>query len=152
MIEEALKTAGILLPLLMLTSGTWTDIREKCVDIRPILLAGLAGIAIRAILRDESIPVLLAALAPGMFLLAMSLTSRGKVGMGDGLCLLVLGLYFPPEEVWMVLFAALCSGGVMGVLLLLCGRERGYSFPFLPCLLFGCLCCEIAKMILRRCS
>ena len=96
--EEGLKTAGILLPLLMLSAGTWTDIREKRVDVRPILLAGLAGIAIRIIVRDEGIPVLLAALTPGMLLLAVALTSRGGVGMGDGLCVLVLGLYFPPEE------------------------------------------------------
>ena len=146
---ESLKTAGIFLPLFMLSAGTWTDIREKNVDIRPILLAGLAGIAIRAIVRDESIPVLLAALAPGMLLLAAALTSRGGVGVGDGLSLLVLGLYFPPEEIWMILFTALCLGGVMGTLFLLRGRGRGHSFPFLPCLLFGCLCCEIAKIILR---
>ena len=146
--EEGLKTAGILLPLLMLSAGTWTDIREKRVDVRPILLAGLAGIAIRIIVRDEGIPVLLAALTPGMLLLAVALTSRGGVGMGDGLCVLVLGLYFPPEEVWRILFLALCFGGVMGVFLLFRGRGRGHSFPFLPCLLVGSLCCEIARMIL----
>ena len=153
--EEGLKTAGILLPLLMLSAGTWTDIREKRVDVRPILLAGLAGIAIRIIVRDEGIPVLLAALTPGMLLLAVALTSRGGVGMGDGLCVLVLGLYFSPEEVLMILFAALCFGGVigaiflfMGVFLLFRGRGRGHSFPFLPCLLVGSLCCEIARMIL----
>ena len=145
---ESLKTAGILLPLLMLSAGTWTDIREKTVDIRPILLAGLAGIGIRVIVRDESIPVLLAASAPGILFLAAALTSHGGVGMGDGLCVLVLGLYFPPEEVWMILFAALCFGSVMGALLLLHGRGRGHSFPFLPCLLFGCLTCEIMRMIL----
>ena len=147
--EEALKNAGILLPLLMLSAGTWTDIREKSVDVRPILLAGLAGTALRIIMRDESLPALLTALAPGMILLAAALTSRGGVGIGDGLCVLVLGLYFPPEEIWMILFAALCFGSVMGALLLFRGRERGSSFPFLPCLLAGCLCCEIARMILR---
>lgn len=146
--EEGLKAAGILLPLLMLFAGTWTDIREKSVDVRPILLAGLAGIAIRIIVKDEGIPVLLAALAPGMLLLAVALTSRGGVGTGDGLSLLVLGLYFPPEEVWMILFLALCFGGIMGMLLLFRGRGRGHSFPFLPCLLVGSLCCEIARMIL----
>lgn len=146
--EEGMKTAGILLPLLMLAAGTWTDIREKSVDVRPILLAGLAGTAIRIIVRDESIPVLLAALAPGMLLLAAALTSRGGVGMGDGLSLLVLGLYFPPEEVWMILFLALCFGGIMGSILLFRGRGRGHSFPFLPCVLAGAVCCEIARMIL----
>lgn len=146
--EEGLKTAGILLPILMLSAGTWTDIREKSVDVRPILFAGLAGIVIRIILRDESIPVLLAALAPGMLLLAVALTSRGGVGMGDGLSLLVLGLYFPPEEVWMILFLALCFGGITGSILLFRGRGRGYSFPFLPCLLAGVLCREIAGMLL----
>ena len=146
--EEGLKAAGILLPLLMLFAGTWTDIREKSVDVRPILLAGLAGIAIRIIVKDEGIPVLLAALAPGMLLLAVALTSRGGVGTGDGLSLLVLGLYFPPEEVWMILFLALCFGGIMGMLLLFRGRGRGHSIPFLPCLLVGSLCCEIARMIL----
>jgi leader peptidase (prepilin peptidase)/N-methyltransferase len=148
--EEGLKTAGILLPLLMLSAGTWTDIREKRVDVRPILLAGLAGIAIRIIVRDESIPVLLAALAPGMLLLAVALTSRGGVGTGDGLCVLVLGLYFSPEEVLMILFAALCFGGVIGAIFLFRGRGRGYAFPFLPCLLGGCLCCEIARILLQR--
>ena len=133
MMEEGLKTAGILLPILMLSAGTWTDIREKSVDVRPILLAGLAGIAIRIIVRDEGIPVLLAALAPGMLLLAVALTSRGGVGTGDGLSLLALGLYFPPEEVWMILFLALCFGGIMGMLLLFRGRGRGYSRTALPC-------------------
>ena len=50
MLKDALKTAGILLPLLVLSAGTWTDIREKSVDVRPILLAGLAGIMIRVIM------------------------------------------------------------------------------------------------------
>ena len=48
----------------------------------------------------------------------------------------------------MILFLALCFGGVMGVFLLFRGRGRGHSFPFLPCLLVGSLCCEIARMIL----
>ena len=150
MLKDALKTAGILLPLLVLSAGTWTDIREKSVDVRPILLAGLAGIMIRVIMRDESVPELLAALAPGMILLALTIASRGGVGAGDGLSLLALGLYFPPEEVWAILFTALCFGGVTGALLLIRGRGRGDSFPFLPCLLAGFLCCEIARMILRR--
>ena len=148
--EKALKTAGILLPILMLSAGTWTDIREKSVDLRPIFLAGLAGFAIRVILRDESVPALLAALAPGMLLLAAALASRGGVGMGDGLCVLVLGLYFPPEEVWMILFISLSFGGILGALFLFRGRERGYAFPFLPCLLSGCLCCAVTGLIMGR--
>lgn len=148
--EKVLKILGILLPLLMLSAGSWTDIREKKVDVRPILLAAGAGIAFRAVLRDESVPALLAALAPGMIFIALAVASRGGVGMGDGLCVLVLGLYFSPEEVLMILFAALCFGGVIGAIFLFRGRGRGYAFPFLPCLLGGCLCCEIARILLQR--
>ena len=145
--EETLKVLGTFLPLFMLSVGACTDLREKSIDIRLILSVGLSGIAIRVLLGDESIPAILAALAPGMILLAGSLASSGGIGTGDGLSLMVLGLFYPPEKVWTILFAALCIGGAEGAFLLLRGRGRGYSFPFLPCLLAGCLCWEVMRMI-----
>ncbi len=148
--EEILKTLQILLPLFMLSIGTLTDIRERTVDVRPIIFTGIFGIAVLFIYGADSVPAFLAALAPGMILLAVALASRGGVGMGDGLCTLVLGFYYPPEEVWMILFSALCFGGIVGALLLFCGKGRRDSFPFVPCLLAGFLCCEITKMFLQH--
>ena len=150
MAEKVLKTVEMMLPLLMLSTGTWTDIREKKVDVRPILLTGFFGIAGRCLFGNESVPAVFAAAAPGLILLAVTIASRGGIGTGDGLCMLVLGLYYPPEEVWMILFVSLCFGGIIGALLLVRGNSRGASFPFLPCLLAGCLYCEITRLILRQ--
>lgn len=77
-------------------------------------------------------------LLPGIFLVGISLISRGSVGFGDGLILMVMGLYLGFSPTMTVLFWGILLGAVFGMGLLVFRRaDKKTAFPFVPFLLGG---------------
>jgi leader peptidase (prepilin peptidase)/N-methyltransferase len=82
--------------------------------------------------------VILLGLLPGIFLLFLSKATRESIGMGDGVMMLVLGIYLGVRKVLDLFFLSLFLSSIWaGFLLLVKKKRRDWEFPFVPFLFLG---------------
>ena len=87
---------------------------------------------------------MLYAALPGIFMLIVSFCSKEKIGRGDGILLIMLGLMTGFPLCFNVLcISLLCSGVYALFLIVLRKAERGYSFPFVPFMVLAVGLCII---------
>jgi leader peptidase (prepilin peptidase)/N-methyltransferase len=120
----------------MLALCSVQDIRKKQIRLNPVLAFGILGILFHMLWSLQSIGSLLAGMAVGMALLILALLSGGRIGVGDGVLLIVTGIYLGLEGNLELLFLALLLSGLWAlVLLLLKKKKRQDTIPFVPFLL-----------------
>jgi len=127
--------------LIYMSVCTGFDIRRREIPL-PFLIFGIAaalGIDIWWIWEGAVTMVETGiALLPGVFFLLMSFFTGEKVGYGDGLLLIVLGLLFGVYRCFLILSIGLVSSAVVSLFLLLLRRAGRYSrIPFAPFLVLG---------------
>ena len=79
-------------------------------------------------------------LLPGLLALLISRLSREALGLGDGLFLLIAGLYLQMRSMLLLLLSGILVGFLVSAVLLIYGRTHGRSmrnvcFPWIPCTL-----------------
>lgn len=79
-------------------------------------------------------------LLPGLLALLISRLTREALGLGDGLFLLITGLYLPMRSMLLLLLSGILVGFLVSAVLLIYGRTHGRSmrnvcFPWIPCIL-----------------
>lgn len=124
----------MLLGLLGLCS--WEDIKGKELRIIYILLFGIGGVVLHLFYPICSIYSILWGILLGLIMMFFSWISRGSIGMGDGILLVVTGIYLGGNnnlELFLtgLLLAALWSLG----LLVFCKKSRKEEIAFVPFLL-----------------
>ncbi len=108
------------------------DIKKKQVKVYPILMFGIAGVFLHLYYRNLSIYSLFAGVFLGVALLLLAAVT-GQIGTGDGLVLLVCGIYLGFRENARLLFHGLLFCGVWsGFLLLLKKKKRKDEIAFVP--------------------
>lgn len=77
-------------------------------------------------------------LLPGVFLLLISFCTREKVGYGDGLILLAIGLFTGFYQCFLIVCISLIISSVFGLLLLVFRKaDKNSEIPFVPFLVIG---------------
>ncbi len=115
------------------------DIKKKQVMVYPVLLFGIAGVLLHLYYRNLSIYSLFAGVLLGVALLIIGAVS-GQIGIGDGLVLLVSGIYLGFWENARLLFHGLLFCGIWsGVLLLMKKKKRKDEIAFVPFLFLAYL-------------
>lgn len=124
----------VLLGLLSLC--TWEDIRRKELTVIYILLFGIAGVILHLFHPVCSIYSLLWGSLLGVGMMALSLLSRGSIGMGDGILLMVTGVYLGGTDNLELFFTGLLLAALWSLALLVCRKKRGKEeIAFVPFLL-----------------
>ncbi|MCR5295111.1 MAG: prepilin peptidase [Lachnospiraceae bacterium] len=118
--------------LVFLAAASLLDLRIKKVDIVMSGFFALLGLTAGILFGEKGIWDYLLPFLPGLFLFLFSLMSRGAIGMGDGIVVLVLGFYFPFDELAGLLTAAFFLAAVYGALVFLKRRKGGERFAFVP--------------------
>lgn len=86
----------------------------------------------------EIIAVLLMGMLPGLILCVMGRVSRGAIGMGDGIVVVVIGLYIGWKQTITMMMYALFFAFLWSVALLITKKYTQNSrFPFVPFLFIG---------------
>lgn len=112
------------------------DIRKKEVNVIYILLLGIVGVLLHLISPNCSISSILLGLLPGAAMMAVSLLSRGSVGMGDGILLVVTGVYLGGGKTLCLLLTALLLAALWALaVLVLKKKTRKERIAFVPFLL-----------------
>ena len=115
--------------------NSYFDIRKGEISLRVAAAYMILGV-FYLFLHRQRMPLFLAGVLPGLLLLCIGKVSGGALGLGDGLIVLVAGLYM---GIWKTLefitVAVLLAAVWAGILMF--GKKRGgkASFPFVPFLL-----------------
>ena len=131
-IWQWLMMAAVLIPC------TIKDIHTKRINGYICLAGILAAIAMRErVLKEDNLSILVDAL-PGVLLYVVAFLTKEKIGKGDAIALIFVGLVSGVTEVLSSLFIALTVAAVLsGVLLLLKKAGKDTRIPFIPFLSFG---------------
>ncbi len=114
------------------------DMTRKHVRGSLLVFLAAAGIA-GSLLEGRPIAEMLAALLPGILLLAVSVISGERLGAGDALCFTALGFGLAPEELLGILCISFLPAGLysLGILLKKGRRGADAGFAFIPFILFA---------------
>lgn len=123
--------------LAFLGVNSWLDLRRKEVSLAAVLIFAAAGLFLRWNFHNISWEVFVS-LGIGCFFLAISILTKGAMGLGDVWLLLALALVLDLQEFLMVVFSALMLCALWGAVMLVIFRRNGKSeIPFAPFLLLG---------------
>lgn len=123
--------------LFFLGINAWTDIKRKEISLLSVGIAGLTGLVWFWQSGREWIQI---AIPIGIVLLflALSIGTRGALGMGDVWIILAFAMLVEMEEFVMDLCMGILLAGAWSVILLFgMKRSRNTEIPFVPFLLAG---------------
>ncbi len=121
--------------LSFLSMNSFQDIRKRQVYLSVIVIYGVLGI-LYVFWHRDNLAVLLLGAVPGLLLMCVGKASGGALGMGDGLAVMISGIYM---GIWNTLeFIALSlflAAVWAGFLMFVKKKGRKASFPFVPFML-----------------
>lgn len=121
--------------LLFLASLTIEDIREQKISFYKIFIAGILAFFYQGFANPLFLRQLLVIISPGILMLLISFISKENLGYGDGLAVIVLGLWTG----WIFTLLTVCTGIILssGYSLVYLLQHRRNTIPFIPFLLLG---------------
>lgn len=129
----------------MLSLYAVEDIRKKSISVRYLWIFGAAGIAIHLFQKSISVTDMLLGAAVGAALVAVSLLTRGSIGLGDGFLLMTAGVFLGGSSVLELLFISLLYAALISLGMMAFRRwKRKREIPFVPFLLLGYLTMTVA--------
>lgn len=124
----------VLLGLLSLCS--WEDIRKKKLTVIYILLFGIGGVLFHLFRPVCSIYSILWGIMLGVAMMFASWCTRGKIGLGDGILLVVTGVYLGGMGNLELLFTGLLLAACWSLGMVVLGKKKGKEeIAFVPFLL-----------------
>lgn len=114
------------------------DIRKKQVQVYLVLVFGIIGMIFHLLYRSLSIGNIFCGMMLGVILMVVSKITSGSVGMGDGLILMVTGVYLGIGSNVKLFFHGLLFAAIWSlVLIVLFRKTRRQEIPFVPFLLMA---------------
>lgn len=142
--EEVMQSVYMAL-LVYLAIESHRDIKEREISVKNTIWFAIIAILQKAgmcifqsidMTAGAAVLSLLMALLPGVLLLLLSRITRQAIGYGDGLLLLVCGLYLGGKEAGVLFVTGLLILFPISLGLLISGHaKRKTQLPFAPCLL-----------------
>lgn len=117
------------------------DLRTGKIPVLPVALLGMAVLGYRG---WNGAPVLdiAAGVIPGVVLLLVARVTKESIGYGDGIVLLVLGVFCGAVKTVAILGMSLMIAAVLSMILLVLKKAgRKTALPFIPCLCSAYLLC-----------
>ena len=103
-----------------------------------ICMYGIFGMLLHLFLDKIAILDILGGMAIGMILLFIGKLFHQCVGYGDGLILLVSGIYLGRNKNIELLFYSVILSGIFSLILLcVCHKKKDFEIPFIPFVLIG---------------
>lgn len=129
------------LELALLGICSWEDVKGRQIRQCWLIAFGIEAVLVSMVFGSRSALSLVAGLLPGCVLLLLSWLSRGGVGEGDGLLLMLLGLSLGVGKTLAIFYiAAILSAGYAMFLVVCKKKSRKYAMAFVPFLLVAYVC------------
>lgn len=135
-LAELLKEhPGEILELFLLVGNSITDLCVRRISLSFSGICALFGLWL-CLTDGRNVPAVLGALLPGLLLTAAGFFMKEQVGTGDGLVILISGLFLTLREVLSLCATASLLALIPAGVLFLLGRRKA-KIPFVPFLLAG---------------
>ena len=132
--------------IMFLVIGTITDLKERKVSVWISGCFGIAGGLWGIIGRSHTPKELFFGGVLGLSFMGISALSKGKIGMGDGLVIMVLGILLGGFETFHIVLWGFLMSAVFSLVAIIALHKKGEEqFPFIPFLLMGTvaeICCR----------
>ena len=120
---------------------SFIDLRSGKIPVLPVVLLGVAVLGYQWWCASPVLEVAAGILPGGAVLLAAWVTKE-SIGYGDGMVLLVLGLFCGAAKAVAILGMSLMLAAVLSMVLLVLRKAgRKTALPFVPCICAGYLLC-----------
>ncbi len=134
---EIMEICGVMINCATLFLLSFQDIKRKSVGVIPILMLALINVIFFILIGYEPLR-LLTAVIPGLFSVLVSISTDGKMGLGDGLILIALGIACGWDKILAIWLVALVLSAVIGIILIIMKKaDIKTSLPFVPFILAG---------------
>lgn len=131
---DVLLKGTIVLGLFAVTA--YRDWKEKSIYLYIPIIAAIVSIILHLVYRDNSLVDMLSGAGIGAVMILIAWVSKESVGIGDGVMLMVSGLFLGFRANMELFMTALLLAGVAALMLMVGMRkERSYRMPFIPFLL-----------------
>ena len=130
--------------LIVLIGNGIQDLRKKEIYLLPTVLAGIMGIVWQLAWRKTTVWFLLLGCVPGIFMLGVGRATQGKLGLGDGVIVLTMGIWLGMYETWFLLAAGLLMASAAGAVWML-RKSHKKEMAFVPFLLMAYTAGRILK-------
>lgn len=126
--------------LLFLGIGSWFDLKIKALPVLFFWVFGTLGLLGNLIWNYQGLEELLLGGSIGCVFLLIGYFSKESIGYGDGIGIIILGIFMGSRDVqWILLYAFLLSG-IYGILKKILQKASVQdTFPFFPFLLLAAL-------------
>lgn len=132
--------------IIFLFYGAYCDIRDRCISKMYLVLFGMTSLVfILNELKEKGIAIetfskLLYAILPGIIMLAISKITQEQIGYGDGLLMMILGLYLGWKDLIVVFSISLIIIMAASVMIYIFRSKLKYKgIPFIPFLFISYL-------------
>lgn len=131
---------GKVLLLLVFAKAAYEDCKEKEIYVYLPISAMIVELGMHLVYQDAKLADILLGASVGGLLLLIAWGSRGSVGIGDGMMLVVSGVFLGFWGNVVLLMTALGMVGILALFLIVIKRkEKHYRLPFVPFLLVAYL-------------
>ncbi len=114
------------------------DVKRKEITISVTLFSAILGILLHLFYQDESIYSMLAGMFSGILIVFLSIISKGKIGMGDGVVFMLTGLYLGLWKNLLLMLLSFCLAAIWALCVIICKpKHRQEKMPFMPFLFIG---------------
>ena len=117
------------------------DLRKKQIHLNLVLAFGILGIVFHMLGQEHTIENILFGMGVGGVLLLLSILTGGKIGIGDGVLLVVTGIYLGLEQNLMLFAGSLFICALYALLVLvLRKKKRNDTVAYVPFVLVSYVC------------
>lgn len=121
---------------------SYTDLTAMKISTFLSFLFSLLGIVMfcLSLTNHKDITSLLISLSIGVLIIALSVLSKGSMGIGDGIMTLTIGFFYPASEIISVILYSFTAASFFAVIYMLIKKSsKNKRLPFAPFLFSGCL-------------
>lgn len=129
---------GVLLGMLGIYS--WEDFRKHRISAKYLIFPAVLGVVLHMLRKDITWISMALGMAVGAGMLLLALATREKIGLGDGLLLVVTGIYLGGAGNFQLLMYGLLYAAICSLLVLALRKwKKNLELPFVPFLFLGYL-------------
>jgi leader peptidase (prepilin peptidase)/N-methyltransferase len=119
---------------MMLTANSISDLIKKEICLKTTLILTAFGIIFQLEYIKAGLITILLSIVPGIFMIALSIITKERIGMGDGIVVLCVGIWNGFYSAVSILMTGMFMAAICGIVLFFFKRKVK-EFPFVPFLL-----------------
>ena len=114
------------------------DIKRKKIPIYMLIILAAAGIISNFTVGEFDIEKRIIAMLPGMILLIVSMITKQQIGYGDGMIILIMGLYIDIDDILSIVLSSFLLSSIAAIILMtVFKKKKNFEMAFSPFLLIG---------------